>query len=106
MLGLCMLPQALQLSVCKNKQNWDQVMNKTNCIFEYTTFPKFLVRRSFSRSDLVKWNNRVPVADIRQNFFTKEINLLMKTTNNKITVELFSSEYLLVGLVIVGMFPF
>lgn len=46
------------------------------------------------------------MADIRQNSFTKEINLLMKTTNNKITVELFSSEYLLVGLVIVGMFSF
>ena len=57
MLGLCMLPQALQLSRDEDsdkksvEQNWDQVMSETNFAFEYTTFPQFLVAHSISGSD-------------------------------------------------------
>ena len=46
------------------------------------------------------------MADIRDNSFTEEINLLIETTNNKVTIVKLSSEYLLLGLVIVGMFSF
>ena len=40
------------------------------------------------------------------NSFTEEINLLIETTNNKVTIVILSSEYLLLGLVIVSMFSF